>query len=110
MEAKFNLWIENNQAVVLSRWRAGLLRAIDEGGSIALAAKAMNVSERTARKKLREIETGLGFAVVEPAPGAADGRTRQLTARGRKLLGQFDAFSAGFEKEVVRRYKAAFRR
>ncbi len=108
MDAKYNLWIEKNQTVVLSSWRVGLLRAIGDTGSIAGGAKTMNVSERTARQKVREIETGLGFKVLEPDPAGTGRKPWRLTARGRKLADQFDKFSAGLDQEIAKRYRAAF--
>jgi molybdate transport repressor ModE-like protein len=109
MDPKFNLWIENRNAVVLSSWRVGLLRAVDQTGSVALAAKAIKVSERTARKKLREMRTGVGFDLLAPEKGAAGRGPLRLTARGHKLVGQFEKFAAGLDKEIGKRFAAAFR-
>jgi molybdate transport system regulatory protein len=107
MEARYNLWIENRKAVVVSQWRADLLRAVEKAGSVAGGAKAMKVSERTARQKVREMEAGLRAKLLEPVPGA--GRSaRRLTARGREVLERFERFSAGFQEEVARRYAAEF--
>jgi molybdate transport repressor ModE-like protein len=108
MKANYNLWIENKEAVVLSQWRAALLRAAEQGGTLAHAARAMGVSAGTARKKLREMETALGAKLLEPDAAAAGGKGVRLTRRARKLLDQFDSFSAGLDEEIARRYRASF--
>jgi molybdate transport repressor ModE-like protein len=108
MKVNYNVWIENKQSVVLSPWRVALLKAAEQGGTLAQAGKAMGVSAGTARKKVREMEAALGARLLEPNPAAADGKGVRLTRRARKLLDQFAAFSAGLDEEIARRYRAAF--
>ena len=83
MEAKYNLWIEHEGQVVLSAWRADLLEAIDEAGSISAAAERLKVPYRRAWEKVQEIEAGLGVKVVATAVGGAGGGGAHLTAAGR---------------------------
>jgi len=109
VEAHHNVWIEKNKSVVLSNWRVQLLKAADKSGSLAQAAKVMKVSDRTARHKLREMETALGYPLLEAGAGEGRQKSLHLTARGRKLVDQFAVFSDGLEQEVAQRYKAAFR-
>jgi molybdate transport repressor ModE-like protein len=109
MQARFNLWIENGNSVVLSNWRVGLLRAIEQAGSVMQGAKAFRVSERTARKKISEMEAGLGFELFE-AHTVENGRKGvRLTRRGRKLVRQFDKFTFGVDKYIAKRFQSAFR-
>jgi molybdate transport repressor ModE-like protein len=108
MNAKYNVWIENKKSVVLSPWRAALLQAADDGGSIAGAAKKMGVSESTARKKIREMETALGSRLLATGPSAVGGKSLHMTPRARKLLDQFAKFSAGLDEDIAQRYQAAF--
>ncbi len=108
MDAHYNVWIEKNKSVVLSSWRVQLLTAAEKGGSLAKAAKSMKVSDRTARLKLREMESALGYPLLESVASDGGRKTLRLTARGRKLVEQFAVFSDGLEQEIARRYKAAF--
>ncbi len=108
MEARFNLWIEREGVVVLSAWRVGLLEAIDAAGSISAAAEQMHIPYRRAWEKVQEIETGLGFRVVDTAVGGAGGGGAHLTPAGREAIAKFRRFAEGFEAEVQARYTAAF--
>ncbi len=108
MKPKFNLWIENKDIVVLSDWRVQLLQAIESAGTLSAAAAKMKVSAQRARQKLKEMERGLGFKVVEPDPNGESRRPLRLTTKGKRLVEQFGAFADGFEVEVARRYRAAF--
>ncbi len=108
MKPSFNLWIEHKGAVVLSEWRAQLLRAIAAQGSLSAAAASMKVPAPRARQKVREMEKGLGYKLVEPDPHGQGRRPVRLTAKGHELLEQFGRFAEGFDAEVARRYEAAF--
>ena len=108
MQPKFNLWIEKNGVVALSAWRIALLEAIEASGSISAAAEKMEVPYRRAWEKLQEIEKGLGFKVVETSVGGTGGGGARLTSAGRKAVEQFRRFSAGFDVEVAKRYRAVF--
>lgn len=108
MEAKFNLWIEHEGAVVLSAWRVKLLEAIETAGSISAAAERLEIPYRRAWEKVQEIEAGLGYRVVDTAVGGAGGGGARLTEAGRRAIAQFKVFAEGFEPEVRRRFEAAF--
>ncbi len=108
MQPKFNLWIENDGVVVLSAWRVTLLETIEAAGSISAAAEKLNIPYRRAWEKVKEIEAGLGVKVVDTAVGGKGGGGARLTPVGRKAIAQFRQFSAGFDTEVAKRYRAAF--
>lgn len=108
MQPRFNVWLENDGQVVLSPWRARLLEAIAETGSISAAAEKLGVPYRRAWEKVQEIEHGLNLKVVETAIGGHHGGGAHLTEAGRTALAQFHAFADGIEDEVLRRYRATF--
>ncbi len=108
MQPKFNLWLEQEGVVVLSEWRVTLLETIDATGSISAAAEKLKIPYRRAWEKVQEIEQGLGMKVVDTAVGGPGGGGAHLTPGGRRLIEQFHHFSAGFDREVARRYRAAF--
>jgi molybdate transport repressor ModE-like protein len=108
MKPKFNLWIEHKGNVVLSDWRVQLLEAVASAGSVSAAAAQMHVPAQRARQKLKEMEQGLGFKVVEPDPTGESRRPLRLSARGKRLVQQFGRLASGFDAEVARRYRKAF--
>src|SRR5713226_7166944 len=110
MEPKFNLWIEQDGNVVISSWRVTLLESIDAAGSISAAAERLHIPYRRAWEKVQEIEQGLGVKVLDTAVGGAGGGGAHLTSAGRQVVKRFQAFAAGFDDEIARRFAEAFQR
>ncbi len=108
LKPRFNLWIEKDGEVVISRWRARLLEAIDQTGSISAAAENLEVPYRRAWERVHEMETSLGIKLVETEVGGSSGGGAQLTAQGRALLKQFERFASGFDQEVEARFRDSF--
>src|SRR5438128_1311232 len=79
LRPRSKVWLERDGRVVLSEWRAALLDGIVEAGSLSAAAAKLGVPYRTAWARLREIEAGLGFKVLETQTGGADGGGSTLT-------------------------------
>jgi molybdate transport repressor ModE-like protein len=109
MEAKFNVWIENNGNVVMSLWRANFLRAVASSNSLTEAALKMNISYHEAQMKLDEMETGLGYKLVTYIPCEENSEQVRLTPEGERFLKDFDEFSSGFNKEVANKFKDKFK-
>ena len=81
-EVHTKVWIERAGAVVISDFRAGLLEAVAEHGSVAAAAEAFGLPYRTAWKKLREMETAAGVTLIESTSGGPLWRADEALARG----------------------------
>jgi molybdate transport system regulatory protein len=107
-EVQAKIWIERGGKVVLSDWRAELLRAIEETGSLSGAALRMDVPYRTAWYKLKEIETQLGVRLVETHSGGSDGGGSSLTPEGQDILRRFRRIYADIEETVRRRFEVEF--
>ncbi len=108
MRPRFNLWIEIEGEVVLSRWRVELLEQIERTGSISAAAEAMDVPYRRAWEKIHEMETRLGRRLVETEVGGPGGGGAQLTPLATDLMRRFAAFAADLDEEIQGRFRAAF--
>lgn len=93
MEPKFNIWFEIDGDVATSRWRAELLEAIDEHGSITGGAKTMGVPYRVAWQKIHDMEERLGIDLLVTQSGGSEGGGAVLTEAGREHVGQMRAFS-----------------
>lgn len=108
MQPRYNLWIERDGEVVLSLWRAELLRAIARTGSISAAAEQLDIPYRTAWQKLHEMETRLGQKLVETQTGGQRGGGARLTPAGERYLEQFDRFAHDMERFVADAFAANF--
>ncbi len=108
MQPHFNLWLEVDGEVVLSLWRAELLRAVAACGSISAAAEQMGIPYRTAWQKINETETRLGEKLVETQTGGRHGGGARLTPAAERLLAQFDHFAHDMERFVVDSFAANF--
>lgn len=79
MKPRFNLWIEVEGELVLSLWRADLLKAIAATGSINAAAEQMGIPYRTAWQKVHEMEERLNVRLLETQTGGLHGGGARLT-------------------------------
>lgn len=103
-----NLWIERDGQVVLSKWRVGLLEAVEQTGSISAAAERMQVQYRLAWERLEEMEQGLGLRLVERHVGGAGGGGAQLTETGRDLVARFHRLAGEIDACLGEQFRAAF--
>jgi molybdate transport system regulatory protein len=108
MKPRFNLWIEVDGDVVLSRWRIKLLKAIDNYGSISAAADRMGVPYRRAWERINEMERRLGVDLLQTEVGGSGGGGAILTEEAKALIVRFDRFENGMEEEIGRRFINAF--
>jgi molybdate transport system regulatory protein len=106
LSARSKVWIERDGTVVISEYRARLLTAIAEHGSVAAAADAVGLPYRTAWKKLREMEEAAGIALVESDSGGAAGGASRLTDAARELLAAFRRVSEPVAEDVHSRFDA----
>ena len=109
LDVRSKVWIEREGQVVLSEWRAALLDGVAETGSLSGAAARLGVPYRTAWTRLREIEAGLGFKVLETQSGGAAGGGSTLTPAARDVLARFHRVADGVGALVDARFRDAFR-
>ena len=107
MIPRYNLWLEVDGEVVLSRWRVQLLRAIDATGSIRSAADELHVPYRRAWEKVQEMETRSGRRLVDTEVGGegggGEGGTPGCTAAvGHRVRG-WQTGSGGFDAQPATR-------
>ena len=102
------MWLERDGRVVLSQWRVALLEAVDELGSLAAGAARLGVPYRTAWTRLREIEAGLGFKVLDTQIGGPDGGGSRLTPAGREVIDRFHRVADGVRGFVDERFHNEF--
>jgi molybdate transport system regulatory protein len=81
------LWIEENGQVLFGEGRQALLRAVAQSGSLAAAARHMNMSYRAAWGRIKASEERLGFPLVERTPEGR--RAVRLTAKAQRLMERY---------------------
>ncbi len=105
LRVRSKVWVERDGTVVISEYRARLLSAIAEHGSVAAAADAVGLPYRTAWKKLREMEEAAGVPLVASDSGGAAGGASRLTPAARALLDAFQRVSEPVAHEVEARFR-----
>lgn len=104
MEVRSKVWVERDGEVVLSEFRAELLTAIAEHGSVRAAAAALGLPLRTAWKKLRLTEDAIGEPLLVSDRGGVDGGHSSLTPRARELVEAFQRVAGPVADEVSTRF------
>ena len=108
LEPRIKLWVEKDGNLVLSDYRAELLRLISETGSLAEAAERMGLSYRRAWGKVREIEANLGVKLVHSEAGGAGGGGSKLTREGERLLALYQRFRRKMETDLGKEFQEVF--
>jgi molybdate transport system regulatory protein len=108
LSPRCKIWFEQDSKVVLSDWRIELLERIEETGSLAKAARRLNVPYRTAWYKLKEMEERLGIKLLCTQSGGTEGGGSQLTTEGRQIVRRFRCATEGLSRLVERRFQDEF--
>lgn len=108
MTPQFNLWLEVDEQVIMSIWRAKLLQTIAETGSINAAAAHLHIHYRTAWQKIHEMETRLGQKLVETQTGGKQGGGASLTPTALDYLDKFNRLSQQVETHIQEQYQVIF--
>lgn len=105
LRARSKVWIERDGQVLMSEYRARLLEAVASEGSVAAAADSLGLPNRTAWKKLREIEAVAGTPLLDSGSGGAAGGRSRLTPAAEEMLAAFRRLSAPVEEGVRNRFR-----
>ena len=108
MRARFKLWIEKDDELVFSGWRALLLETIAEAGSLSEAAERLGVHYRIAWGKVRQMEKRLGVKLVEGHAGGAGGGGATLTPAGEEFVRRYRQLHEEMQADVERKFAELF--
>jgi molybdate transport repressor ModE-like protein len=101
LRLNYKIWLESDDSKgILGDKKCELLKAIDETGSLNDAMKKLNLTYRKTWENLRKIERELGFALIKPTRGGADGGNTVLTAEAKILIQAFDRFHAEYDQII----------
>lgn len=110
MDIKYKVWLEKDGEVVVGNGKVGLLKMVNDLGSIQKAAEKMGMSYRHAWGMIQKIEKRSGFKLVETQVGGKEGGGAQLTPQGNELLNQYSAFRKGLDGTIEKRFKSVFKK
>ncbi len=108
MELKFKVWLEKDGEVVVGNGKVGLLRMIDELGSIQRVAEKKEMSYRHAWGMIQKIEKHSGVKFVETQVGGKEGGWARLTPKGKKFVERYAVFEEGLDEYIQNKFKKAF--
>jgi molybdate transport system regulatory protein len=109
MKIHFKVWFEkNDRQVLFGEGRLQLLQAIAEQGSLAQAAKKMEMSYRAAWGRLKASEDRLGFPLTEKDLALGKRGGLRLTARGKELLEKYQTVYQALDQLVAQMEKKLF--
>ncbi len=89
IKIQFKVWLEKDKRVLFGEGRNQLLQAIDNYGSLAQAAKKMNMSYRAAWGRLKASEDRLGFHLAEKDTEQGKKGGLRLTSKGKDILDKY---------------------
>ena len=104
VEVKAKLWLEHDSKFIMGKGRAELLSQIDKTGSIAEAARFMNMSYSHAWSEVREISRAVGKPVVQTFRGGTKGGGASLTVTGKELLIKFNKEMESLDRHLANGY------
>ncbi len=92
------IWLETQGGLLIGIGRTKLLEKISECGSIAQAARKLNISYRQAWAMVKEINKSAGKIVVEKTSGGKNGGGAKITTAGHEIISAYKKLSDKFEK------------
>jgi len=108
MEFGTKIWLLMEGRSALGAGRVELLKMIDREGSIAGAAKKLDMSFRRAWNAVERAEEGLGVKLLERRKGGAGGGRSNLTPFARDLVARFDRLRLDTGEFAARRFDTLF--
>ena len=107
LQLNYKIWLETSGHIgVLGDKKCELLRAIDETGSLNEAMKKLGLTYRKTWDNLRKMEHELGFPLIKPTRGGAEGGNTVLTLEGRIIIAAFEKFHAEFDSIIQQGFES----
>ena len=101
LHLNYKIWLETSGNIgVLGDKKCELLKAIEQTGSLNDAMKKLNLTYRKTWDNLRKIEHELGFPLIKPTRGGADGGNTVLTIEGKIIIQAFEKFHAEYDQII----------
>jgi len=107
LRLNYKIWLETAGNIgVLGDKKCELLTAIDETGSLNDAMKKLGLTYRKTWDNLRRIEHELGFPLIKPTRGGADGGSTVLTLEAKIIVAAFRKFHEEYDLIIHNGFEA----
>ena len=107
LRLNYKIWLETSGNIgVLGDKKCELLRAIDETGSLNEAMKKLGLTYRKTWDNLKKIEHELGFPLIKPTRGGAEGGNTILTVEAKIIIAAFDKFHEQYDSIIHNGFEA----
>ncbi len=98
---EYKIWLETSGKVgILGDKKCELLKAINETGSLNDAMKKLGLTYRKTWDNLKKIESELGFPLIKPTRGGAEGGSTVLTLEAKIIIAAFERFHKDYDNIV----------
>jgi len=107
LHLNYKIWLETSGNIgVLGDKKCELLKAIDETGSLNVAMKKLGLTYRKTWDNLHKIEHELGFPLIKPTRGGAEGGNTILTVEAKIIIAAFDKFHEQYDSIIHNGFEA----
>jgi len=93
LRVRYRIWIDIDNTTILGPGSYEILKAIEETGSIAGAARKLGYSYKFIWTYVKRIEDSLGLPIVESRRGGRERGATELTELGKTLLEMYETLS-----------------
>ena len=107
MRIAYKIWLDND-GEAFGEGPRRLLVLVEQTGSLSAAAAAMGMSYSKAWRIIKQMETRLGFPLIERRTGGAEGGGSTLTAEARDLICRYNALLEEAHRVLDRLYARYF--
>jgi len=104
---KSRIWVDKDGQELIGPGIYNILKAIEETGSIASAARKLGYSYKFVWTYIKRLEDVLGVPLVESRRGGKERGVTELTEVGKILLNYYESMSREVE-EVLKRWEQKF--
>jgi len=108
MQPKYKIWLEQGDTYVFGDGLVLILERIDRCGSINQAARQIGMSYRHAWGTIRKAEEALGYELLHRRVGGDDGGGAELTAAGKEMLRNYQAFRQDIDRKIQESFHRCF--
>jgi molybdate transport system regulatory protein len=98
VKIKMRIWIDKDGQEIMGPGIYNILKALEETGSIASAARRLGYSYKFIWTYIKKLEEALGVPLVESRRGGKERGVSELTEVGKLLLSYYEAMSKEAEQ------------